>query len=175
MWYWTAVTILMLTNLASLLGSLLLLPGNWVMVTALAGFVWLFPEPEGPNWTTVLVAAALAGLAELVEMVSGSMAASGKGASRRAVLLSFVLSLAGSVAGAIVVPIPVVGSAAGAIGGAAMGAFTGAWLGEVWVGSDARKRQQVGTAAMIGRMLGMLAKISMGVAILVLEIVQLWP
>ena len=89
-------------------------------------------------------------------------------------LLSFSLSIAGSVGGAFLIPIPVIGSAIGAVGGAAGGAFVGAWLGEAWIGSDNRKRNEVGAAAMTGRMMGMLAKLSIGVAIFVYTTICLW-
>ena len=94
--------------------------------------------------------------------------------SRRALLLSLVLSMVGSIAGAIVVPIPVIGSAVGAIAGAALGAFGGAWMGEAWIGTERGLRTEIGSAAMKGRITGMLAKLAIGAAIFVFQLVSLW-
>lgn len=175
MWYGMSLAILMLTNLVCLAGNMLMLPGNWIMLACLALFLWLAPTAQGPDWTVLLVVAGMAGLAEVLELLSGSATASRKGASRRAMLLSLLLSIVGSLVGALVVPIPVIGTAIGAVGGAAIGAFAGAWIGEAWIGSDPAKRHQVGTAAMVGRILGMLAKFLMGIAIMVYEVIALWP
>ncbi|MEJ7591506.1 MAG: hypothetical protein WKF77_08145 [Planctomycetaceae bacterium] len=75
---------------------------------------------------------------------------------------------------AFVVPIPIVGSVIGAILGAAIGAFAGAWLGEAWKGTVPALRNEIGTAAMSGRLLGMLAKGVVGVAIFVVQLVSFW-
>ena len=104
----------------------------------------------------------------------GSAKAAQKGASRRALAISMGLSFVCSIAGTFVVPIPVVGSLIGAILGAAIGAFAGAWLGEAWKGTDHALRTEIGTAAMFGRLLGMLAKGVVGVAIFVVQLVSFW-
>jgi hypothetical protein len=174
MWYWTAATILVLVSFCGVLGNLLMLPGNWLMVGALALFVAGTGGTQTPGWTNVAVCAGIAVVGEIVELVAGSAKASQKGASRRAMLLSFALSLVGSVAGTFLVPIPVVGSAVGAVAGAALGAFSGAWIGEAWKGSEAGKRTEIGAAAMTGRMIGMLAKLTAGVAIFVFQVVVLF-
>lgn len=170
MWYWVAAGILLILNACSVLANLLMLPGNWIMVGCLGLFVLALPFDRGPQWPSIAVVAVMAGLGEVIEMFTGSAQAAKKGASRRAILLSFALSIVGSIAGAFLLPIPLIGSAAGAIAGAAAGAFGGAWLGEAWIGSATKKRNEVGTAAMTGRMIGMLAKLSVGVAIFVYQV-----
>ncbi|MBL8815705.1 MAG: DUF456 domain-containing protein [Planctomyces sp.] len=173
-WYWTAATLLVLVNGCAVLANLLMLPGNWVMVGSLTLFVLGTDAGVGPTWTTVLIVAGLAAFGEVLEMVTGSAKASKKGASRRAMLLSFGLSIAGSIGGAFLVPIPFVGSAIGAVSGAALGAFWGAWLGEAWKGTDTTKRNEIGTAAMVGRILGMFAKLIVGISIFVFQCISLW-
>lgn len=173
MWYCIAATVLVVLNAGSVLANLLMLPGNWIMAACLAIFVAALPFDQGPQWPSVAIVCVMALLGEVIETVTGSAKAAKKGASRRAVLLSFGLSILGSIAGTFLVPIPVVGSAIGAVAGAAAGAFGGAWLGEAWIGSDNRKRTEVGTAAMTGRMIGMLAKLSVGVAIFVYQVIML--
>lgn len=173
-WYWTAAVILIIFNAFSVLANFLLMPGNWVMVANLSVFILVTKSETGPTWNSVLIVAAMAGVGELLELLAGSAGASRKGASRRAMLLSLLLSIVGSLVGTFIIPIPVVGSAIGAVGGAALGAFWGAWLGEAWIGTDTAKRNDISTAAMIGRILGMFAKLFVGIAIFVFQIVSLW-
>ena len=82
--------------------------------------------------------------------------------------------MGGGIGGAFLIPIPVIGNAIGAVLGAAAGAFLGAWLGELWKGTDPEQRTEIGTAAMTGRMLGMAAKLAMGVAIFAVQLVSLF-
>lgn len=173
--YWVAATILIVVNLACVFANMIMLPGNWLMVGSLCVFILSCgTDTGGPDWTTLLVVIGLAIVGELLEMFTGSAKASKKGASRRAMVLSLLVSMVGSVAGAFLIPVPVIGSAVGAISGAAAGAFGGAWLGEAWKGTEFPKRTEIGTAAMNGRMIGMLSKLALGAAIFVFQMVSLW-
>lgn len=173
--YWVAATILIVVNLACVFANMLMLPGNWLMVGSLCVFILgCGTDSGGPDWTTLLVVIGLAIVGELLEMFSGSAKASKKGASRRAMVLSLLVSMVGSIAGAFLIPVPVIGSAVGAIAGAAAGAFGGAWLGEAWKGTELPKRTEIGTAAMSGRVIGMLSKLAVGAAIFVFQMVSLW-
>ena len=89
-------------------------------------------------------------------------------------VLSLVGSFVLSIAGTFVIPIPFVGTVLGAIAGAAIGAFVGAWIGEAWAGRDLAQRQQIGKAAMWGRLLGMTIKATIGAAIFVVQLISLW-
>jgi hypothetical protein len=170
--FWTLATLLVLINGTSLVLNLLLLPGNWLMVAGLFFYLLATDFSRGPTWTVLLISAALAGLGEVLEMLLGSAKAAKQGASRRAVLLSLVLSFAGSIGGTFLIPIPLVGSVIGAILGAAVGAFGGAWLGGAWKGTETEKRNAISTAAMSGRLWGMLAKFAIGTAIFVIQLIS---
>lgn len=173
--YWVAGTILIIVNIACLFGNILMLPGNWLMVGSLCVFILgCGTDTGGPDWTTLVIVLCLAIAGEVLEAFTGSAKASRKGASRRAMVLSLIVSMVGSIAGAFVIPIPVIGSAVGAVIGAALGAFGGAWMGEAWKGTEASKRTEIGTAAMNGRMIGMAAKMAVGAAIFVFQLVSLW-
>jgi hypothetical protein len=141
------------------------------MVLALAGWVWLSGGVSGPGWWAVCAAGVLAVLGEVLETVLGSAAASRRGATRRAMLLSLLLSMVGSLVGSVLLPIPFVGGVIGAILGAAGGAFAGAWLGEAWAGTEPEQRAQIGAAAMKGRLIGMAAKLAVGLVIFCLQAV----
>ncbi len=168
--FWGFATVLVLVNGASLVLNLLLLPGNWLMVISLLAYLIGTDFSRGPTWTVLLISIVLAVLGEVLETVMGSAKAAKKGASRRAMLLSLVLSFVGSIGGTFLIPIPFVGSVVGAILGAAAGAFGGAWLGETWKGTEKARRNEIGTAAMSGRLIGMLAKFAIGTAIFMIQL-----
>lgn len=172
--YWPWVTLLIALNSVALLSNLFLLPGNWFMTGLLCIFLLVSDFGHGPTWTVVMICAAFAGLGEVLEFAMGSAQAARKGASRRAMAISMGLSFVFSIVGTFVVPIPIVGSVIGAVLGAAIGAFAGAWLGEAWKGTEPVLRTEIGTAAMSGRLLGMLAKGFVGVAIFFVQLVSFW-
>lgn len=174
MGYWIAAAILVMANAVFVAANLLMLPGNWLMVISLCLFLLAAGTTTGPDWTTLIVVVVLACLGEIMELFTGSASARRKGASRRAMMLSLVASMVFCLAGTMMIPIPVIGSAIGAIVGAATGAFAGAWMGEAWKGTAAVQRTEIGTAAMKGRMTGMLAKMAVGAAIFVFQLVSLW-
>lgn len=179
MGYWIGAVTLVILNAAFVFTNVLMLPGNWLMVASLSIFLLSVgsatgPDAIGPDWTTLLIVIVLAVLGEIVENVWGAAKASALGGSRRAAVLSLVLSMIGSIAGAFMIPIPIVGNAVGAILGAAGGAFVGAWLGEAWKGKSTAERTEIGAAALTGRMLGMAAKLGVGVAIFVVQLISLW-
>ena len=174
MTYWTAALILVLLNAGCVMLNLLLLPGNWLMLVTLCLFLLVAGDPSaGPDWTTLLICVGLAATAELIELLAGSATTAKAGGTRRAMALSLAASFAGSVAGSFL-PVPVVGTVLGAVTGAALGAFAGAWLGEAWAGRDTVTRNQVGKAAMVGRLLGMTIKMIIGATIFVVQLVNLW-
>ena len=172
--YWLSVSFLMALNAVALLSNLFLLPGNWFMAGLLCIFLLASDFGHGPTWMIVIICIALAGLGEVLEFAMGSVKAGKKGASRRAMLISMGMSFVCSIAGTFLIPIPVVGSVVGAILGAAVGAFVGAWLGEAWKGTEPALRTEIGTAAMSGRLIGMLAKGVVGVTIFVVQLVSFW-
>ena len=170
--WWIAFAVVQLLQMLGLAASMIMLPGNWLMVCVLACWAWLSSSPSGPGWWIVVAAALLALLGEVLETLLGSAAASRKGATRRAMLLSLLASMVGSLLSTALLPIPVLGTIIGAIAGAAGGAFAGAWLGEAWAGTDREKRVEIGAAAMKGRLIGMAAKLGVGLLIFGLQLLS---
>lgn len=161
------VVLLILVLAAGWCMTLLSMPGNWVMLIAIALFAWLAPS-GGPDisWQTVAAVAVLAVAAELLELAAGALGASRAGGSRRGAVLAIVGSMIGAVVGAMVgVPIPLVGSLVAAIVFAGVGALVGAMLGETWKGRTLAESWKVGQAAFWGRLLGALAKTGIATAI----------
>lgn len=169
--YYLMATLLLLANLTAWFSILFLIPGNWIMVLLTALFYLFMPEDQnGISLTVLLIAIALAGLGELVEMLGGSAGAAKKGASRRAMLLSllgtFLLSIIGAMVGTPF--IPPFGTVVGAVFGGSVGAYLGAYTGEVWKGNELVDRYEISRAAFVGRILGVVGKMVIGIIILVL-------
>lgn len=170
--YWICAVLLVLLNAAAWITNLFALPGNWVMLLLTAIFAIFYPEAEqhGVSWTAVGVLAGLATLGELIEFVAGAAGAAKEGGSRRGMVLAIAGTVLGSIVGAIVgVPVPVVGPIVAAVGGGALGAFLGAYLGESWKGRSSTERMAVSKAALIGRLLGTMAKLVVGAMMVVVS------
>ena len=158
---------LYVTLAAGWLLTLLSMPGNWLMVAAVALYAYLVPDGRlDIGWPTVATLLGLAVLAEVLEFAAGALGAARAGGSKRAALLGALGSMIGALFGAASgVPVPVVGSMVGAVLFACVGALAGAMLGEAWKGRDFDHSLRVGQAAFWGRLLGTLAKVTMASAI----------
>jgi uncharacterized protein YqgC (DUF456 family) len=164
--YYLVGIVLLVVNVASWVGTLFVLPGNWLIVLSMALSAWFLPEKPsglGVSWGTVITLGVMAIVGEVVEFWTGASKAKKAGASRRAMAMSLAGTAIGSLFGALItVPIPFVGSIVGVIGGAALGAYLGAYLGESSKGTDPAMRRVIGKAAMVGRMLGTVGKLIIG-------------
>ncbi|MCP4193210.1 MAG: DUF456 domain-containing protein [Planctomycetaceae bacterium] len=173
--YYLSAVLLTIANLSSWCLTLLTLPGNWLIVGFTAFFAWLFPADSGNgiSWTTVGILIVLAVAGEIIEAVTGAAGAAKQGGSRRSVILSVGGAVIGSLGGAIIgLPIPIVGSAIAAIFGGSIGAFAGALAGESWKGRSLEHGIAIGQAAFIGRILGTVGKLAVGVIMVVIATVD---
>lgn len=152
-------TLVTLANLIFLAAIFFNLPGTWLMVLLAVGVEWLAPETMFDR-TTLLAAAALALLGELLEFVLGAAGSRRAGGSKRAA----GLAIAGGIVGAVLgtgIPLPVLGT----LIGASVGAFAGSLLGDVWAGRPMTQSIEAGRGAAIGRFTGTVAKVLVGVAL----------
>jgi uncharacterized protein YqgC (DUF456 family) len=170
--YYVLYTVLVLLCAGSLLATLMALPGNWCIVCLGGLFMWLVPDSR-LSPMAVGVAAGLAVIGEFVELAAGSAGAAKLGAKRRSMLLSMVMTVVGSIIGSFL-PIPVIGTVIGALGGGAIGAYVGAYAGELHAGTDKQLGHKIGGAAMKGRLLGTLAKLTIGAAIFSVIVIDAW-
>jgi len=146
---------------ASWLAQLVGLPGNWLIVIAVAIYTWALPTDSGAaiGWNVVIGLIVVALLAELAELAAAALGVSKAGGSRRGALLAILGSIVGGIAGAVVgLPIPFVGSLIAAVVFGGVGALIGAMAGESWKGRDFDSSLEIGKAAFVGRMLGTAAK-----------------
>ena len=163
--------VLLVANLAAWISTFFTLPGNWVILLLAALYAWLLPADLDPrlSWWVVGAAGLLALLGEVVELFAGAAGAKKQGGSKRGMALSLVLTFVGSLAGAAIgSPVPVIGLLIGALAGAGAGAFAGAYLGEWWAGRQHRERVDIGAGALVGRMLGTVGKLALGIAMIVI-------
>ena len=162
---------LVLGSLLAWFLTVLQLPGNWLIVLLTALAAWLMPEESrfSVGWLTFGIVFGLAVVGEVLELATGAIAAQKQGASRRAVWLALLGGIAGALFGAgggsIV---PVLGTLIGILSGGAGGAFVGAYLGETWKGRSEQQAVAVGRAVAIGRTLGVLGKMTIGVVMVLL-------
>ena len=171
--HWVYAISLVVVNACGLFLILLGLPGTWLMVGATALLYWWQGDGELlPLWV-VLVAAGLALVGELIELVSGAAGTRRAGGTRWGAVGALIGALVGGIAGTILIPVPVVGSLAGLCGGA--------WLGAVGAeyslaGRTSEEALRSGQGAAVGRFVGVLAKLAVGVAIWILTgVAVFWP
>lgn len=177
--YHTVGVLLVVANAAAWVATFFTLPGTWVIVGLMALTAWFLPEAEGRtlgvSWWEVGILAGLAGLGELVEFASGAAGAQRVGASRRSVILSLVGAAIGSIGGAVIgFPVPLFGPIIAAVIGGGAGAFGGAYLGEAWKGREHSERVAVGQMAFVGRVLGTVGKLAVGLLMVVVATTVFW-
>jgi uncharacterized protein len=172
----TWAIVLGLVLLVGLVLTVVGLPGNWLMVLAAGVYWWLMP-PEGRlyfGWPVLIALFVLALVGEILEFITGAMGAKQAGGSKRAAALaivgSVVAGLAGLVIGTPLIPIPVVGSLVGLVLLGALGAMAGAILGETWKGRTSDESWRAGVGAFRGRLLGTLAKMAVGLAMVIVVV-----
>ena len=149
----------------ALLGGLLMvpsgLPGLWVMLAA-AIIYWIVIPAGGIGMVTVLTAATIVIVAEVLEYTIAGRYTRKYGGSSRASWGAIMGGLVGAVVG---VPIPIIGSLAGAF----VGAFAGAFVGEMTVPRDQRgDPARVATGALVGRAIAAAVKSGLGLVVAVL-------
>jgi uncharacterized protein len=156
-----AAILLALALVAGWFLQLVGLPGNWLIVAAVALYAWLVgPDAStAMGWPTVIAILVLAVIGEVMEFAAGALGVTTAGGSRRGALLAIVGSIVGGIVGLFVgLPIPLVGQLAAAIVFGGVGALVGAIVGETWKGRDFDASLEIGKAAFIGRLLGTAAK-----------------
>ncbi len=110
LWVWSIG--LVVVQLVGWVLNFFTLPGNWLMVAAVAVVAWFGPDASRANlgWPTVAAAVTLACLGEAVEFLASAAWARKAGGSKRAALFAMVGSLIGSLVGVGVgLPIPIFG------------------------------------------------------------------
>jgi len=154
-WSWYVVWALLLVT-ASLF-VYLGLGGNFIIL-GLALIHALTTGFDPITWELLLVLTGIALLGELIEFVVGTFWVAKRGATRAGVIGAFVGGLLGAAAGNTLVPV------VGAVLGSFVGAFAGAVVGEYRARQRLEPSLQVGGQAFLGRLLAILVKHLLGLA-----------
>ncbi|MEW4452529.1 DUF456 domain-containing protein [Bremerella sp. JC817] len=168
---YVAATLLLLANMTAWVSTLITLPGNWILLLFTFLYAFFLPAEYYPrvSWTVVIVMAVLAILGEVLEFLAGAAGAAKQGGSRWGIVLSLVGAFVGSLTGAIMLSfVPVIGTMIGALLGGALGAFGGAWAGEHNTAKTHEERWAIGKGAFVGRIMGTVGKLAVGIIMLVL-------
>ncbi len=166
------IALLLLINAAGVVLTALQMPGNWVIVAAVAAFAWYRWQAESLSYgpTTLITILSLALLGELVEFLAGALGSKAVGGSKRGAAISIVTALAGAVLGTFLIPVPIVGT----LLGAALGAGLGAAVGDKWAGRSWPDTLRVFRGAAIGKLSGAAGKLAIAVAMWITAAVGLF-
>jgi len=151
-----------LAVVAGLALDLLGLFGNWIILGAIAA-AWALTGFTHFGWPAMLVLTGLAALGEVLEALAAGAGARRFGGDRGAVLSA----LAGAIAGAILATpvVPLIGT----LVGACAGAFAAAAAHELLLmRRHPREAAWTGFGAALGRIGGLIAKLAIGIAMLVM-------
>jgi len=152
--------------------TLLMLPGNWLMVLTAALVAWWQWDQQMISPWTILVVVVLALLGELLELLASATAVRRAGGTRLGSITALLGAILGGLVGTLLLPIPLLGSLVGACGGAAAGAL----LGELASGRTRHQSLRSGMAAGRGALFAIVGKFAIGVLIWgVIAVAAFWP
>ena len=156
-----ALVIFFIAHAAGLVLIPLGLPGTFLQVLAAAALA-LATARISWLWVGVFLGMALAG--ELIDLLAGQWGAQRFGGSKSAAWGALLGGLAGALVGGI--PIPLIGNIIMAFAGT----FAGALLGEMRHQKKLTPDLRVGLGAILGRAVGVAAKLSLGIIILIISV-----
>jgi len=154
----TLILLLALVAAAGLGLSVLQLPGIWLMLAAGVAYDWYF-DWSRITWMWLLALLGIAIASEIFDALAGAFAARKAGASKQATIGAFIGGFAGMIVFSI--PVPVLGTIAGGL----LGCFLGALIGELSVRSDVAAGTKIGAFAVMGRIIGIVAKTGAALAV----------
>jgi uncharacterized protein len=166
------IIVLLLFNALWLALTIFGLPGNWLIIASTALFAWWRWNDHLFSIYTLIAITLLAVLAEVLEFFLGLAAAKKAGATRRGAWGALLGALFGGILGTFLILIPILGT----LLGSALGAGLGAWVFELSSGKNRAQVARVGVSAGIGRFLGSVAKIALGLLIyLIVAVAAFYP
>jgi uncharacterized protein YqgC (DUF456 family) len=166
---WIFYFVVLFVSLIGLAMLIITMPGLWLMTAAAAAYA-LMTRLHYLGARSLLVLFLMAVTAEVLEVLLMGREARRAGGRRGTGLGAFIGGIVGAFAGSLI-PIPIVGT----ILGLGLGCFFGAAIVEWFGGGQAKKSIEVGIGAARGRAYGLIAKLIIGGAMLLLIIVMAFP
>jgi uncharacterized protein YqgC (DUF456 family) len=143
------------------------IPGSWIAFAAIVIF-GLATRFSQVGWKMLVVMAATGVVGEVVESLLGIVYVAHKGATKWGVLGAFAGGLAGAILGTAIVPL------VGSIVFGFIGAFVGAVACEYFYYRSLDRALRTGFFAFMGKLLAMLVKFALALAVLGLFIYRTW-
>ena len=165
---WAYYLLLLSTDVVGLALTVYTLPGLWVMLGGTAIFSALTHGQYVGRWT-LLTLLLLAAAAEIGEFFFGGAGAKKAGGSTWGVVGAVVGAILGGIF--FTIPFPVVGT----VVGICLGAGAGAAAVEFVLGKPALQSLRIGVGAAKGRLLGIVGKFMIGLAMFALTAVAAFP
>jgi uncharacterized protein YqgC (DUF456 family) len=160
---WLYYVLLATVLLTGLCLNLFSLPGNWLMLLAVAGYAWLTGW-RYIGWITLLVLLVVAVAGEIVEFFAAGAGAKKAGGTIWGTIGALLGGLIGGFTLTGLVPIPILGTLVGLI----LGTFMGAMGAELLLGKgEVQSSAVIGVGAAKGRFWGTIWKLAFGVVILI--------
>jgi uncharacterized protein len=167
---WLYYLLLLIVSIAGLFVTILGLPGLWLMVAALGGFALLTSQHNYVGWPSIITLVAFGLIAEVMELFASAAGSKAAGGRKRGMVGAVVGAMIGGIAGSVLIPVPIIGT----IVGACLGAFVGAAVLEL-TDRDFWHAMRVGAGAAKGRLMGIVIKLTIGVAMLIIIIIAALP
>ena len=172
-----AVVVLIL-NMTWLVSLCFNVPGTWLIVLTMAVAAWVQRWPRfdlgdgAVGWVTLIALVILAVIGEVLEFVTGAMRAKKAGASSKGLWAAIGGGVVGAILGTVLIPIPLIGT----LIGASAGACVAAGCIELYNGKTLGAATRIGWSAAVGRLLGTIYKLIVGVIMWILAaIAVVWP
>jgi uncharacterized protein YqgC (DUF456 family) len=153
--------LLILLNAVWLMLVLFGLPGNWLILISTCLFAWWRWEDGVFSIYTLIAIVVLATIGELFEFLGGMHGAKRAGASWRGSIAALAGAITGAILGTFMIPVLFLGT----VLGACIGAGLGAWALEVSRGRKMEESVRCGVGAGLGELLGITAKVTIGIII----------
>jgi uncharacterized protein len=144
------------------------LPANWLILLAMGVWQWIHPQ-LGLDWGFFILLLGLCVLGELVEFAAQLWGGKRFGGSRRGAWAAVLGAIVGGVLGAPFL------FGLGAVPGSLLGAFAASFLVEVGQGYAFPAAYRAAWGAMYNKILGMVAKVGLGAAMIALSFGRIWP
>ena len=169
------------------------LPGTWIMIALAAAIEALDQHylggssPTTFGWGAIAGCAALAGLGEGLEGMTGAAGVKAGGGSKRGMFGAMLGGFAGAIVFTPLIPIPVIGTLLGALIGTFLGALIaessrksdpveGAAPGDQSKGEALKRDLKAAGGATVGRLIGTMAKTALAICVWVsLTVLAFWP
>lgn len=159
--YWVYYAILVIVSSFGVLLNIAGLPGNWLLVLAMAGYAYLTGWQIHIGYWSLSIVVALGLAGEVAEFVAGGTGARNAGGTKRGVTGAIIGGFLGAIFLSII-PIPIVSQ----IIGACAGAFIGAFVVEYLIEPQTKRSASIGWGAAKGRLWGILIKLLFGLLML---------